>query len=758
MALSTRRSFAAGAAGCAAFLLAACAGSSLPVSAQEPPSTWAFEPARDEFRADAVLDLRALNEKVAGESGFLRVDANGDFVLENGKPIRLWAVNTDVGRRAKFQPRPLWAEKEQDLDRHARFLAKRGVNMVRLHAHLNPDLKANPQAKITDVNQAERDWIWRTVAAMKKQGIYTTVSPYWANTMEISPEWGVPGGKQDAHGLLFFDEKLQEGYRAWMKALLAEKNPYTGIPLAQDPALGIIQIQNEDSLLFWTVNNIKGEQRARLGRKFAEWVKRKYSTLEAAARAWQGDRLPGDDLAGGVLDFHNIWEMTQERKGGRSQRLADQLAFWTETMHAFNKAMGDYFRRELGCRQIVNAGNWKTADSARLNDAERWSYTANEVLAVNHYFTGIHQGPNNGWAIVKGDRYTSPSALTNPLELPVLLRQVKGRPMMVTESNWVFPTRCAAEGPFLVSAYQSLLGLDGFYWFSMGTEQWTPPQSANGYMPSQQKWFMGSPDVLGGFPAAALAFRKGYIRKAPPAVREARESVDLWARRPGLLSEGMGFDPNRDSERSGTGAEGTVSPFAFLAGPVEVEHVDRAKPPVVADLSKCIDLERKTVRSLTGEVALDWGKGVCTVNTPCYQGAAAWFRNSPEIAVSDVKITSRNEYGAVSVISLDGKPLKTSGKVLVQVGTRSMPTGWADRPVSFTADKKQVSGLEIESYGKAPWQVERARVTVTLANRGLKSGRVLDANGNAAGPADLKATGTGVTLNFPETALYVVLE
>ena len=260
---------------------------------QDEPGTWAFQPARDEFRPDALLDLRSLNEKQAGESGFVKVDADGGFVLGNGKPVRFWAVNTSVGREKPFVARPLWPKAEPDLAHHARFLAKRGVNMVRLHAHLNPE----PKGKLTDFNQAERDWIWRTVAAMKKEGIYTTISPFWA-TAKVGPSWGIPGvtAEQAAFGLLFFDPTMQEGYKAWLKALYAEKNPYTGIPLAADPAVAIIQLQNEDSLLFWTFNTIQGEPRKRLAKLFGDFLKAKYGSLEKAQTAWGGAGQQGRRL------------------------------------------------------------------------------------------------------------------------------------------------------------------------------------------------------------------------------------------------------------------------------------------------------------------------------------------------------------------------------------------------------------------------------------------------------------------------------
>jgi len=86
--------------------------------------TWAFTHPEDSFSAKAVLDLRHLNEKEAGESGFLKLTPDGNaFALGNGKPVRLWAVGSDFYRRGT----------RQQMARHARFLAKIGVNMVRIH-------------------------------------------------------------------------------------------------------------------------------------------------------------------------------------------------------------------------------------------------------------------------------------------------------------------------------------------------------------------------------------------------------------------------------------------------------------------------------------------------------------------------------------------------------------------------------------------------------------------------------------------------
>jgi hypothetical protein len=724
----------------------------------EEPETWAFEPAPDDFSSKALLDLRYLNEKSAGQSGFLSVGPDGHFRTGDGKPIRLWAVGTDAGREKPFKPKPLGRKTEPDLKRHARFLAKRGVNMVRCHGDINPDPSQAPMS----INEATRDWIWRTVAAMKPEGIYTTISPYWAVPAKFGKEWGIPGGAgQSALGLLFFDEILQGFYKEWLRKLFSDKNPYSGIPLAADPGVGIISLQNEDSLLFWTVNGIQAEQRKRLGKKFGVWLAKKYGSIEAAYTAWQNDSLPGDDKANGILDFHNVWEMTQERQGGRAKRLADQLEFWTRTMFDFNRSMETFLREELRCKQLINAGNWRTADTSRMNDAERWSYTANEVLAVNRYFGGLHEGDNNGWAIVKGQMFTSPSILREPLKFPLNLKRVRGFPMIVTESSWVMPDAYSSEGPFLVSVYQSLTGVDAFYWFSTGDDEWTPPQSANGYMPSQAKWLFGNPDMLGGFPAAAWLYRSGIVEQGKPVVSERRALEDIWERRPAIIAEESGFDPNRDNGgiAVASSVKRIVNPLAFLAGPVEVIYGGDPAKSTTADISGLVDLEKKVVRSVTGEITLDYGKGVCRLNAPKGQGIAAFFKEAGgKFSTGDLEISCSNDYGTLLAVAMDDKPLKTSGKILVQAGTQCRPTGWKQSSAVLSTKESRQEGFKVDDVGHSPWQVISPKMVITVQNTYLNQATVLDPNGNAVRTIPISKVSNGLHFEFPRDALYVMLQ
>ncbi len=733
----------------------------------DPPATkdsWAFEPERDAFSPDSMLDLRGLNEPTAGASGWLRASREGDFVRGDGKPIRFWAVNTGVERQKPHVKRPRWRGPAPDIDRHARWLAKRGVNMVRCHAHINPDLKANPSAKLTDVNRSELEWIWRTVGAMKKQGIYTTVSPYWANSMQSNDSKWRTDWNGNHHALLFFEKELQDAYKAWLKALFTTPTPLLGgKTLAQEPALGIFQIQNEDSLLFWTIQNLKGGPERRFGKQFGDWAAKRYGSVEKAIARWNGERLKGDDVPAGVLDFHLVWSMTADgrsKKSGQGPRLEDQLQFWTEVMFDFNRMIADYVRKELKCPVLINAGNWKTADAVYLMDCERYSYTANEVIAVNRYFGGIHNGQHRGWAIINGDLYKSDSALTDSARaFPLTLKQVKGRPMMITEGSWVFPNEYAAEAPFLVSVYSGLTGFDVYYWFATGTDEWTTPRSANGYMPSQQKWIFATPDMAGQFPAAALAFRRGYVKQGQPVIEEHRSLEAMYRGRTPILAESAGFDPNRDAGdiAPSSPVKSGVDPYAMLAGPVTVVYDSNEAKTRAAGLDSLVRREGGgvVVRSNTGEVELNTTKGYCAVNAPRCQGVTAHFAKHGKFDLKDVSIECENRHGAVMVVPLDDQPIARSRRVLVQVGTPCRPAGWQTRSTTISPrGGSPVQGRRVLNYGKAPWMVEAAKVKVTLRNRALKRATVLDMNGMPRG----RVAFSNGSFAFPADAMYVVVE
>ena len=214
------------------------------------------------------------------------------------------------------------------------------------------------------------------------------------------------------------------------------------------------------------MQGIKPAQLERLGKKFGQWLEKKYGSLAKAKEAWGDAKHDKDDFAGGKIGIHQVWQMTQPQKGDMAKRIHDQTQFLAEMQRRFYADMGDFYRKQLGCKQLLNASNWVTADPIKLNDVERWTYAALDVIAVNKYTGGVHTGDNNGWRIDPGHHFTNQSCLTDPRGLPTNLKQVVGHPMIITESTWVHPEGYQSEGPFLMAAYQSLTGVAGYYWFS----------------------------------------------------------------------------------------------------------------------------------------------------------------------------------------------------------------------------------------------------------------------------------------------------
>jgi hypothetical protein len=596
------------------------------------------------------------------------------------------------------------------------------------------------------------------------------ISPYWATGKAVDG-WGIEGysGTADLWGLLFFNETLQGGYKEWARALYARTNPHTRVPLAQDPAVAMIQIQNEDSLLFWTTQTIRPPQQERLGRKFGEWLTRKYGSLDAARKAWDGAGQGGDDFARGKVGLLGIWPMTQPQSGGMAQRVADELEFYAETQRAFYAETVAFHRDTLGCRQLINASNWRAADPIRLEDVERWTYTAAEVIAANHYFHGgAHVGENSGWRIDPGHYFSQQSALLNPRELPLNLKQVVGHPMIVSESTWASPHAYQSEGPFLVAVYQSLTGIDAFIWFSAAaTEYHLDPflnfQNVRGQHPLF-KWSASIPTLMGGFPAAALMYRKGYIQQGAPVVHEERALADFWRRDPPIIAEDAAFDPNRDRGHPagpGAGAPGTgVDPLAFLVGPVEVKYDGDPAKTRVADLSRFIDHSKKVVKSITGEITLDHGTGLCTVDTPRAQGACGFLARAGVIRLGDVAIRAQNGYAAVAVVSMDGEPLASSRKILVQVGTSARPTGWMTRAAEFPGEdgKTPVQGFEIISTGAPPWRVVNTEVGLVMRNSKLTRATLLDPAGYPVEEAQTNRAGDDFSVKLPLNTMYLILQ
>ncbi|MBV8879874.1 MAG: hypothetical protein JO332_07930, partial [Planctomycetaceae bacterium] len=173
-----------------------------------------------------------------------------------------------------------------------------------------------------------------------------------------------------------------------------------------------------------------------------------------------------------------------------------------------------------------------------------------------------------------------------------------------------------------------------------------------------------------------------------------------------------------------------------------------------------IDEAQKTVTSATGELALNYGTGLCTINAPKAQGAVGFLSKAGPLTLKSLTVDSKNEYAAILAVPLDDKDLSTSGSVLVQVTTQCRPYHWKEAPATFKdpEGKNTYEGKRIEDTGSEPWNEIETQATLTIRNARLKKATALDPNGMPAGDVAVDVKAGALTLTLPRNALYVVLQ
>jgi hypothetical protein len=588
----------------------------------------------------------------------------------------------------------------------------------------------------------------------------------------VPASWNLEGyqaGKDMPWHALMVDEKFKAAYKKWIKALYTRKNPHTGLAIKDDPTVAVIQVHNEDGLLFWTLNALPEAQLRMLSKHFGDWLSRKYGSLEQARDAWGGAEEKTDNFEAGMASLMMpapMWQMTQEFEGPKAERMRDQIEFIARYQRDFYREMDDYIKNDLGCKQLTNAGNWYTADDSRLMALERWSYMPMDVIAKNNYCgAGVHVGSNRGYRIDPGHHIKNESALFNPAYLPTSVKQVAGMPFLVTESTWVNPNLYQSEGPFLVAAYQSLSGLDALHWFATNQPTWQedprrkfwPVVRGNDRGYAISKWSCSTAPLVGMFPANAVTYRLGYLEEGEPVVHEHRSLEAMFNRRPGLIGEDKGFDPNVETRDVGA-ADDRVSKLAYLVGPVKVTYDSEPRKTELTNLSPYIDAEKGVVSSNTGQIQLNWAKGVATISSPKSQGVAGFLASAGgKFTFPAVTIESENDYATVQLVSLDDKALIASDKILVQVGTWARLTGWSTKPATFKDGDKTVNGEEILLTGKPPYRVANTRVKLVVTNSRITTATVLDPNGYRLYDIPAEREYAKVTIDLPANAMYVIL-
>ncbi|MBN2327701.1 MAG: carbohydrate binding domain-containing protein [Candidatus Omnitrophica bacterium] len=264
------------------------------------------------------LDHRALP---AGESGFLHIE-NGHFVDGAGERIRFLGVNLSFSGNYPTH---------EQADQLAGRMAKYGVNCVRFH-HTDTLRAPNgiwkegtaDKQTLDPENLDRMDYFFH---ALKQKGIYADIN------LKIGREVIAGDGFTDVNQLPTYDKgpdhyhpRMIELQKNYARDLLTHKNPYTNTRYVDEPALAIVEINNESGLVNkwagYDLDDIPQSYIDPLQEDWNQYLKEKYESTGTLRQAWTPETHgTGQELlTGGLSD----WTIQQVEQGKGAMRIVPE--------------------------------------------------------------------------------------------------------------------------------------------------------------------------------------------------------------------------------------------------------------------------------------------------------------------------------------------------------------------------------------------------------------------------------------------------
>lgn len=220
----------------------------------------------------------------AGDSGFIQ-SVDDHFVDGTGAQRRF--LGTNICFTGCFPT-------HEDADRVSAELARYGINLVRLHYvhHRLPKERAYPKPNsFLEPEQLERfDYLF---SKLKEHGIYIYFQ------LNISRKFGEVNGIVNAkqlphfyHGVDNFDYQFLALQKNFITEILAHVNPYTGLAYKDEPAIGMLEPANENTITYawftprYRFPNLVEPYMSEFKTMWNSWLKDRYSSTAELKEAW----------------------------------------------------------------------------------------------------------------------------------------------------------------------------------------------------------------------------------------------------------------------------------------------------------------------------------------------------------------------------------------------------------------------------------------------------------------------------------------
>ncbi len=272
-----------------------------------------------------------------GDKNFVSIDADGHFAV-NGEQMRFFGTNFTIAGAFPIKSKAWFI---------AGRLRKMGYNLVRFH-HMDNGWSSHSlfvQGHGTrSLNPETLDRFENMIFHLKENGIYANIN------LHVSRDIRDRDGVADADsvpdfgkGVSYFDPQYLELHKEFAEQLLTHHNPYTGLSLADDPVMAMVEITNENSLYrMWRSDQLKhfsqgGKLTKRhsnmLDEQFIDFLAEKYGSTENLRAAWDIGTRPagaGEQIKDGGFENDPIarnWQMEQHEGATASMALDDDNPF-----------------------------------------------------------------------------------------------------------------------------------------------------------------------------------------------------------------------------------------------------------------------------------------------------------------------------------------------------------------------------------------------------------------------------------------------
>ncbi len=266
-------------------------------------------------------------------SEFVTSSTDGKF-KSGDKTIRFWGVNLTTG--ACFPS-------HSDAAKVAARMRKMGINLIRFHHMDNPWTSNNgslflQNGSTTSLNPNTLDKLHFFLAQLKKEGIYANINLHVSRTFtENDGILYADSITSFGKGVTYFDRQLIDLQKQYARQLLTTTNPYTGLPIADDPVMAMLEITNENTLYgFWKDNQLQSFSKGggilsrhsdTLDLKWNIFLKEKYNSQENLEKAWGIDTsnshediiVDGDFESG---DINQNWYIEQHETAQATMSLS----------------------------------------------------------------------------------------------------------------------------------------------------------------------------------------------------------------------------------------------------------------------------------------------------------------------------------------------------------------------------------------------------------------------------------------------------